>query len=245
MTSVFEFSPGSTPLLLSVPHAGTRLPKSLLARLSPAARSLPDTDWFVDRHSRYVIDLNRPPDNSALYANPGPGLLPLQTFSGEALYREGLQPDAHEGRRRRERYWQPYHDAIASELAALKRRYGYALLLDAHSIRSVVPRLFSGKLPDLNLGSNGGASADAGLITAAMAVLGTRPEYSKVLDGRFRGGYITRHYGQPHEGVHTLQLEMAQTVYMQETPPVFDEKLAAAVEPLLRSLITTLLGWRP
>lgn len=261
MTPVYTLSPGGTPLLVSVPHAGTRLPESLSARLTPAARKLPDTDWFVDRlyrrvtdlgaglliarYSRYLIDLNRPPDDATLYASAGPGLLPLETFSGEALYRDGQQPAADEALQRRRSYWQPYHDALGAELKALKKRHGFALLLDAHSIRGEVPALFAGTLPDLNLGSNKGASADAELIAAAMAALKSRPEYSRVLDGRFQGGYITRHYGQPHEGVHALQLEMAQSVYMQESPPVFDEGLAAAVEPLLMRLVGALLEWRP
>ncbi len=262
MTPVYTLFSGDTPLLVSVPHAGTCLPESLSARLTPAARKLPDTDWFVDRlyrwvtgmgagllvarYSRYLIDLNRPPDDVSLYdTNAGPGLLPLETFSGEALYRDGLQPSAEEASQRRRSYWQPYHDALAAELKALKKRHGYALLLDAHSIRSEVPRLFTGTLPDLNLGSNRGASANAGLIRAAAVALESRPQYSRVLDGRFRGGYITRHYGQPHEGVHALQLEMAQSVYMQESPPIFDEGLAAAAEPLLRHFLATLLGWRP
>jgi N-formylglutamate deformylase len=227
-------------------------------RLNEGAQSLPDTDWFVDRlydwapelgagmliarRSRYVVDLNRSPDDAALYSTPVPGLVPLQTFAGEPLY-ESAPPGRFEIRRRLEAFWQPYHDALAAELTRIRHLFGYVILLDAHSIRTTVPRLFEGRLPDLNLGSFDGRSASCGLIQAVAALLAAQGKYSHVVDGRFKGGYITRHYGQPELGIHALQLEMAQAIYMQESPPRYDAVKAAPVVALLRELLSRLLEW--
>jgi len=261
MKPVFSFKRGETPLLVSVPHSGVNLPAAMRDRLTPEARQVPDTDWFVDRlygwatglgagllvanYSRYVIDLNRPPDNAALYAASGTGLLPEQTFGGASLYIAGSEPDKAEAKQRLNEYWKPYHEKLAAELQQLKQRFGFAILLDAHSIRNEVPMLFEGRLPDLNLGSYRGVSADPRLIAASVAALNIDPVYSAVLDGRFQGGYITRHYGQPGNDIHALQLEMAQSVYMQEKPPVYDPALAAKIQSVLRGFIAQLLQWSP
>lgn len=257
----FSFQSGNTPLLVSIPHAGTDVPPAISERLTPAARLLPDTDWFVDRlyhwvtaqgagllvanYSRYVIDLNRPPDDAALYALRGTGLVPECSFDGTLLYLADGLPDERERNRRKQQFWQPYHQQLAAELERLRQRFGYAILLDAHSIRAEVPRLFKGTLSDLNLGSFKGASADPDLVSTSLAALGSVPGYSLVVDGRFQGGYITRHYGQPGNGYHALQLEMAQTVYMHEQPPTYDLTKAAGILPLLHNLITALILWAP
>lgn len=261
MKPVFSFERGDTPLLVSIPHAGTTVPESISANLTEEARQLPDTDWFVERlydwvvdlgagllvanYSRYVIDLNRPPDNAALYSGPGTGLLPEQLFDGSPLYKGDSKPGEAEQARRLLQFWQPYHEKLATELKHIKARFGYAVLLDAHSIRGEVPRLFEGRLPDLNLGSNAGASADTGLITAGFRALSADPGYSSVLDGRFKGGYITRNYGKPHQNCHALQLEMAQSAYMREQPPEYDPVLADRVQVVLRDFVGVLLGWSP
>ena len=261
MKPVFSFKRGESPLLVSVPHSGVNLPIAIRDRLTREARLVPDTDWFVDRlyewaaelgagllvanYSRYVIDLNRPPDNAALYAGNGTGLLPQQTFGGTPLYLAGCEPDKAEAGQRLNDYWKPYHAKLAAELRQLKQRFGFAILLDAHSIRNEVPMLFEGRLPDLNLGSYQGVSADPRLIAASVAALNIDPAYSVVLDGRFQGGFITRHYGQPASGIHALQLEMSQSVYMQEAPPVYDSALAAKIQRVLRGFITQLLQWSP
>lgn len=261
MQPVFTFQPGHTPLLVSIPHSGTEVPLAINRRLATQALHLPDTDWFVDRlyrfvtnlganlliatHSRYVIDLNRPADDAAMYSRPGTGLIPLRTFSGKPIYQAGLEPDKRESRQRLKLYWQPYHEKLASVLQGIKQRFGYAVLLDAHSIRSEVPMLFEGRLPDLNLGSYRGASADSTLISAGMNALSGNTGYSSVLDGRFQGGYITRNYGQPSAGVHALQLEMAQSVYMREQPPIYDQTLANNVSSVLQRFISTLSRWSP
>jgi len=261
MKPVFSYQPGESPLLISVPHSGTLVPQDIRDRLTGKARRLQDTDWYVDRlydwvkdlgagmlvanYSRLVIDLNRPPDNSALYSGHGTGLLPVQCFDGSAVYLEGLQPDEQEEQLRLRDFWQPYHEQLRSSLAAIKRRHGFAILLDAHSILSEVPLLFEGILPDLNLGTHSGASADTDLISACFSVLDANSKYSSVLDGRFQGGYITRYYGQPNAGIHALQLEMAQHAYMSEQPPKYDSKLAGQVSVVLRELVSTLTQWSP
>jgi len=257
----FLFRAGRTSLLVSMPHVGTHVPDDIAADLTERALGLPDTDWHVDRlydflgdlgasvitatHSRYVIDLNRAPDGSDLY--PGKDtteLCPTAAFDRAPLYRGGRLPDGEEIARRVATYWQPYHTALAAELERLKAMHGAALLWDAHSIASEVPRFFEGRLPDFNLGSNGGASCDPELAQRVMAVAEAAQGYSAVLDGRFRGGYITRHYGRPDEGVHALQLELSQRTYMDEGSPfTFRDDLANALRPALRAMLEALLDW--
>jgi N-formylglutamate deformylase len=260
---VFSLHRGRTALLVSLPHCGTRMPEAMLARLVPAARSLDDTDWhleeiygfvrdlgaslIVPRYSRYLIDLNRPPDGTPMY--PGANntdLVPGRSFEGEALYPPGGQPDEAEVAHRRATYWQPYHDALQQELARLKALHGYTLLFDGHSIKSELPWLFSGRLPDLNLGSADGATCAPQLRAALLRVLEEQSAFSSVADGRFKGGYITRHYGRPAERVHAVQLEMCWSCYMIEAPPYRTDPLRyARLVPVLRSLVQRLLEWRP
>lgn len=259
-----EFHKGSSPLLISVPHAGTGLFAGLNERLSSEARKLPDTDWFVDRlyhfartrgasmliakAARLVVDQNRPSDDQPLYDRRQTklmtGVLPLQCFSGAAVYRSGQEPDAEEVVERLQRYWQPYHQQLQDGLQRLRQIHGHAVLLDAHSIRSKVPLLFDGVLPDLNLGSNGGLSAAPDLLAQAETCL-RNGSYSVVLDGRFKGGYITRHYGQPDQNIHALQLEIAQRAYMNEQPPGWDTPKATALQQLLQQLVRLLSEWKP
>ena len=256
---------GQSPLLISVPHAGTAVPPPIFVRLTAAASSLPDTDWFVDRLydwapgfgagmivaplSRYVIDLNRPPDDRPLYdareTRLSTGLVPLKTFGGGAVYQQGSEPDAQQVRERVNAYWEPYHRSLREELDRIRKHHGHAVLLDAHSILSRVPLLFEGQLPDLNLGSNGGLSAAPQLCTAALSALRGGSPYSVVMDGRFKGGYITRHYGNPKDRVHALQLEMAQSAYMQELPPLWMQDRVEAMQVVLRDFVRTLMDWKP
>ncbi|GAB4223609.1 MAG: N-formylglutamate deformylase [Kiloniellaceae bacterium] len=260
---LYRFSEGSLPLLVSMPHPGTYLPPEIAGRMTDVARTVPDTDWHLPQlydflaqmdvsvlqatHSRYVVDLNRAPDNQALY--PGASnteLCPLQTFDLQEIYLEGQRPDAAEVEARRETYWRPYHDKLAEALAAIRQKHGIALLWDAHSIRSEVPRFFEGRLPDLNLGSGDGTAAAAGLldILAAVARDAANLGYSHAVNGRFKGGYITRQYGDPAQGVHAVQLELSEITYMDEDPPfAFREDLAEQVRPVLAGLIQTLLAW--
>jgi len=259
--ATFGFSTGRAPLLVSMPHVGTELPDGFAARLTARAQALPDTDWHVDRlydfaaglgasvlrarYSRYVIDLNRPPDDAPLYPGAaGTGLAPTTLFDGSPLYAEGRAPDRTEIAERVRTCWQPYHDRLARELERLRAQFGFALLFDAHSIRSVVPRLFEGRLSDVNLGTGGGTSADEALARGLVAKCEAQKTFDFVLNGRFKGGYITRHYGKPDAGIHAVQLELSQRTYMNEDPPFdFDEAKANAIRPLLRAIVSHLLDW--
>lgn len=258
---LYHLSRGTTPLLLSMPHDGTAVPQPIAARMTEAALRLPDTDWHVSRlyafaaglgagvmrpvHSRYVVDLNRAPDGAELY--PGAdntGLCPETCFDRSPVYRAGRAPDGEEVTARRELYWRPYHVALQEELLRLREAHGVALLYEAHSIRSEVPRFFAGRLPDLNLGTAGGASCAAGLERRLAAVLAEVRDFSHAVNGRFRGGYITRAYGEPRHRVHAVQLELSQRTYMDETHPfTYREPLAARVQPVLRRLLEAMLAW--
>lgn len=251
---------GSSPLIISCPHDGSFIPDPMAARMTPRARLAPDTDWHISRlydfarlelgasilvpaHSRYVVDLNRPPDGVALY--PGrreTGLVPTIRFDGEAVYRDGQEPDADEVRARVEHYWRPYHEALAGEIARVHAVHGRVLLWEAHSIRSRVPMFFDGRLPDLNVGTADGASAGSELTARMRTVLDGQSGYSHVINGRFKGGYITRHYADPASGIEAVQLEMAQCSYMDEDSFAYRDDLAARVQPVLRALLTAGLG---
>ena len=255
--------PGTSPLVISVPHGGTALPPELAKQMTPRALEVPDTDWHVGRlyefasslgaamilarQSRYVIDLNRPPDDAALYsASPQTGLCPALTFAGEPLYLDGRTAvSATEVAHRRAQYWEPYHAELRALLDAARARHGYALLLDAHSIRSVVPRLFEGRLPDINIGTHDGRSCSPRLAAALRAPLEATPRFTHVFNGRFKGGHITRHYGQPANQVHAVQIELAQCGYMDESTAAYDASRAAPLQSLLRVLLETLLSCNP
>ena len=254
---------GTTPLLISMPHVGTQVPQELKPCFTERALEVEDTDWFLDRLyafaaewgagllvprlSRYVIDLNRPSDNRPMYAGRNnTELCPTRHFTGDALYREGQVPDEAEVSVRVALYWQPYHDALVEETTRLHALHGHAVLFDAHSIKSELPWLFEGTLPHMNLGTAEGTSCAPSLRDALAAVLQGQRDYSYVVDGRFKGGHITRAYGRPGEGVHAVQLEMCWRAYMEEAPPWrWHEGRAAAVTPLLRALVRTMIDWRP
>lgn len=253
----FHFRRGSGPLIVSIPHDGREVPADIAANMSAVGRTLPDTDWHVRRlyaftgalnvsvleacWSRYVIDLNRPADDSALYANQvSTGLCPAKTFDQAPVYVDGGEVDDRERRRRVEAYWRPYHDCLARELDRIREQNGFALLWDAHSIRSSVPALFDGDLPELNLGTNGGASCAPEITDALASLMNTSP-YSSVTNGRFTGGYITRRYGCPDRRIHAIQMEIAQRSYMDEKTLRYDvsrgRTLGRTLEGLLRTCI--------
>lgn len=255
--AVYDFHEGTSPLLISVPHDGRHIPDDIGAEMTPAGLAVPDTDWHVAQLydfarelgasmlvatcSRYVVDLNRPRSGESLY--PGQvttGLCAAQTFAGDDIYTTG-GVSSEEQQRRVAAYWQPYHDQVASVLAGLRARFSYALLWDAHSIASVVPRLFDGELPALNIGTNDGKSC-APDIAAAVAGAAADSPYGSVVNGRFKGGYITRHYGDPGNNVHALQLEIAQRTYMDEISGAYDTALGAKLRETLGSMIGSFLG---
>ena len=257
---IFTLEHGTAPLLISLPHDGSTIPDDIAARMQPAARRSVDTDWHVGRlyaplaealgasvlrpvMSRYVVDLNRPADGRALY--PGrreTGLVPTIGFDGMPLYADGAEPDAHDVARRVEAFWRPYHLALQEELAGLKGIHGRVVLWEGHSIRSVVPMLFDGRLPDFNLGTADGASCAEPLRQRLAERLAGQATYTHVVDGRFKGGYITRHYGRPADGVQAVQLELAQCNYMDEDTLDYRADLAIAVQTLIGDLLRCCLG---
>lgn len=258
----FEFKAGRAPLLISMPHNGTAIPEDIAAGMHDYAREALDTDWYMDRlydfadevgasvinpvHSRYVIDLNRPPDGAILYAGANnTELCPTSGFDLRPLYRDGCQPDEAEVARRIAAYWRPYHEQLAAELARIKAEHGYALLYDAHSIRSEVPRFFEGRLWDLNLGTADGTSCAPALQAQLAAVVSADAGFSSVVNGRFKGGYITRHYGQPEQGVHAVQLELSQITYLDEDSHQWRADKAERIKLRLRALIEAMLAWTP
>jgi N-formylglutamate deformylase len=250
----FTIHHGTAPLLVSLPHDGHQIPPELAARMTEPSRSAPDTDWFVARlygfaralgasviqpvYSRYVVDLNRPPDDVSLYPGQNTtGLCPAVRFDGQPVYLPGQEPGADEVKARVERYWTPYHHALATELHRMKLLHKRVLLWEGHSIRARVPFLFDGRLPDLNLGTVGGTSCEAPLQSRLERVLRDHDEYTHVTNGRFKGGYITRHYGKPSAGIDAVQLELAQPTYMDEDKVAWDEGKAAKLQVVLRKML--------
>ena len=253
---------GEAPLLLSMPHTGTEIPAPLEQRFASPWLARKDADWWIDRLydfaadldativrtaiSRSVIDVNRDPSGASLYPGQATtGLCPNETFDGEPLYRDGAVPDATEIAERRTAYFDPYHGAVAAELARLRARHRRVVLYDCHSIRSVIPRLFEGTLPTFNIGTNSGAAC-APALAEAVAAACAASGMGHVVNGRFKGGYITRAYGKPDKGVHAIQMELACRSYLPEPsgtpdstnwPPAFDPAYAAPVRATLREVL--------
>ncbi len=249
---------GNSPLIVSLPHDGTVLPDDIAARLTDSARRVPDTDWHVAKlyafahelgasvivptHSRYVVDLNRPRDDASLYPGQNTtGLCPVTTFAGEPVYLPGREPSQNEITGRIEKYWRPYHAALAEEIERIGEAHGRVVLWEGHSIPSVVPFLFDGRLPDINIGTADGSSCSAGLQKRLVNVLEAQRDYNFVMNGRFKGGYITRHYGQPVKGVDAIQLELAQLNYMNEETFEYDNAKAARLQNVIRKLLEAAL----
>lgn len=259
MSDVFTLHRGRASLLVSLPHDGSEIPDALAARMTPAARRAPDTDWhvarlyefarelgasiLVPRWSRYVIDLNRGEADISLYPGQNTtGLCPIVQFNGEAVYLPGQQPDAGEVSARIEHYWRPYHQALRGELDRLRAVHGRVTLWEGHSIRgSELPFLFDGRLPNLNLGTANGTSCSAALQARLEASLGAQSEHDWVANGRFKGGHITRHYGDPDNGIDAVQLEISQRCYMNEDTFEYDAGKAAGLQALLVSLLHSTL----
>jgi len=256
---IFNLHRGTAPLLLSLPHDGSEIPDAIAARMTDAARAAPDTDWHVARlyafarelgasilvphFSRYVVDLNRPPDDTSLYPGQSTtGLCPAVQFNGAPVYREGELPSADEIDERVQRYWRPYHAALGEELDRLRATHGHVVLWEGHSIRgSDLPLLFEGRLPDLNLGTASGHSCEPALQARLEAVLAAQTDYDWVANGRFKGGYITRHYGDPAAGIDAVQLEASQRIYMDEATFGYDEAKASGAQRVIRELLEAVL----
>lgn len=255
MNTSYDLSTGNIAMLISMPHNGQLIPDSIASSMTSAGHQVPDTDWYMDKlydfaqdlgisiikpkYSRYVIDLNRNIDGVNLY--PGANsteLCPTTAFDLSPLYIKGKEPDEAEIKRRIECYWQPYHHALTNALADMKAQYGKVVLLDAHSILSEVPRFFDGQLPDFNFGTANGASCSSEL-TNKIEQLDLSP-YSTVVNGRFKGGYITRGYGRPANNIHAIQLELSQRTYMDEPSEQYNELKAEQVKEKLLAFVRCL-----
>ena len=259
---IFETHIGHSPIVLSMPHSGVAIPPTMAPQLTLQAMKLPDTDWHIPylydfsknlgatiikaNYSRYVVDLNRPRNNESLYpGQAGTGLCPIQLFDGSPIYHEGCEPDSAEINRRCLQYWDPYHLEIQQQLNRVYDQYGYVVLYDCHSIRSRVERLFSGDLPALNIGTNAGQSCANDLVEKILARCQSSP-FSHVLNGRFKGGHITRHYGQPEHNRYAIQMEIAQSAYMEENDDYkWDAQYADALRTVLDDILQIILHWRP
>ncbi|NMP30563.1 N-formylglutamate deformylase [Thalassotalea sp. M1531] len=258
MSQCFTLIKGNSPLLISMPHNGQEIPADIAETMTEEAKAIRDTDWFKDRlydfaesigasvimphNSRYVIDLNRNPSGENLY--PGANsteLCPTTAFDLSPLYLPNKAPDSEEVSRRVELYWQPYHQALANRLSEIKQKFGCAILLEAHSILSHVPRFFEGRLPDFNFGTADGYSCSEALVKQVENI--DFQPYSQVTNGRFKGGYITRAFGNPADNVHALQLELSQITYMDEQELTYNEVLAEKVKPKLKALVETLIAY--
>ena len=248
---------GTGPIVLGMPHVGTHIPNEIAERLNARGLECADTDWWVNRlyadllpsativkatFSRTVIDANRDPSGVSLYPGQNTtGLCPITDFDNQPIYHPGSEPDATEIESRRIIWHAPYHAALRQALDDAKANHGVAVLFDCHSIRSVVPHLFEGILPVFCIGTNDGATCDAAIEQAVTMACQSKSAFDHVVNGRFKGGWTTRHYGQPSEGFHAVQMELAQRVYMDELPPwQYDPDRAEAVRPILRSILTHL-----
>ena len=258
---IVSVTKGAGPLVLSMPHGGMEIPEDLKPQFNALGLLVSDTDWWIPQLynfgsefdatvvqaniSRYVVDLNRDPSGSSLYPGQATtGLCPTETFDGDGIYKPGMEPDQSEIKQRRAPYFDPYHQALKAALLEAKETHGYALLYDCHSIRSKVPRLFGGKLPVINIGTNEGASCSPALEEAVVRTCVEQDDFTFVANGRFKGGWITRTYGRPVDHVHAVQVELAQSAYMLEKPPwTFDEERAVDLRGQLRFMIRAMTRW--
>jgi len=256
---------GEAPVLICFPHTGTDIPPDIASHMHAPWRARKDTDWWIDRLydfapglgvttirtaiSRSVIDVNRDPSGASLYPGQATtGLCPTETFDGEPLYLSGLEPNDDDIQRRLTTWFAPYHDTIAAEIERVWARHGVVVLYDAHSIRSHIPRLFEGELPQFNIGTNSGQSCASRLIQQVETAC-RQSAYSTVVDGRFKGGWTTRHYGRPSDGIHAIQMELAIRGYLNEPseiregmwPPSYAEDRAAPLRAVLTDIIQSVL----
>ncbi|TNB49461.1 N-formylglutamate deformylase [Martelella lutilitoris] len=246
---------GASPVVLGFPHTGTFVPPEIEARLNENGRLLADTDWHVDRlydglldgattvkanFHRYVIDANRDPAGVSLYPGQNTtGLVPETDFDGVAIWKDGEAPDDADSAERLEAFHRPYHAALAAELERVRQEHGIAILYDCHSIRSHIPFLFEGKLPDFNIGTNLGTTCAPEFEAAVESVVSLAPGYDYAVNGRFKGGWTTRHYGRPETGIHAIQMELAQSTHLAaEAPPfAYDEEKAEKLRRHLQDIL--------
>lgn len=252
---------GDGPVILGQPHGGTFVPAEIAARMNDNGLALADTDWHITRlyegllpgvsvvkanFHRYVIDANRGPDDASLYPGQNTtGLVPTTDFDGKPIWRDGEGPDAAVVASRLAQWHRPYHAALEAEIARVKAKHGFAILFDCHSIRSRIPFLFDGTLPDFNIGTNNGVTCDPAIERAVVETCAASP-FTHILNGRFKGGWTTRHYGRPTDNIHSIQMEIAQVRYMDETPPwSWRDDRASQTRAVLAKLLDALLALTP
>lgn len=261
--SFLDIHRGDSPLILGLPHTGTDVPEDIARHLNDTGKALADTDWRIHELyadlvpdvttvrtpiHRYVIDVNRDPDGVSLYPGQNTtGLCPVTDFDGRDIYLPGKAPQPDEVVERRKRYHAPYHAALASELDRVHARHGFAVLYDCHSIRSRVPFLFDGLLPDFNIGTNNGTTCDAAIERSVVDICAAAQGYTSILNGRFKGGWTTRYYGRPDRDIHAIQMELAQSTYLrvEEPPWELDPDRSARLRVVLEAVLNALLEWRP
>jgi N-formylglutamate deformylase len=253
--SVFEVKQGTSPLILGLPHTGTDVPDEIFQRLNKNGKLLADTDWHIHTlydglvpnitsvratFHRYVIDANRDPEGVSLYPGQNTtGLISTTDFDGKAIWKEGHEPTAHDVASRLKDFHAPYHTALQAEIKRVQSIHGIAVLYDCHSIRSNIPFLFEGRLPDFNIGTDSGKSCHPAIEKAVKEATAGAKGYSDILNGRFKGGWTTRHYGQPANGVHAIQMELAQATHLaSEAPPfAYDKNKAAKLRVNLKLIL--------
>lgn len=254
--AVFEITQGSSPVILAFPHTGTSVPPEIWGRLNDNGQLLADTDWHIHElyagllpdattvratFHRYCIDANRDPTGTSLYPGQNTtGLIPETDFDGLSIWKSGAEPVQADIAERLKRFHAPYHAALAAEIERIKTIHGIAILYDCHSIRSRISFLFEGTLPDFNIGTDMGKTCDPAIENAAVDAAAAATDYSSVLNGRFKGGWTTRHYGRPDSGVHAIQMELAQSTHLTtEAPPfAYDEEKAATLRVHLKDILT-------
>ncbi|MCP4186009.1 MAG: N-formylglutamate deformylase [Gammaproteobacteria bacterium] len=250
---------GHSPLLLAQPHGGTEVPEAIFRRFNTTGQALADTDWHITRLyadliddvtivgtpiHRYVIDANRSPDDESLYPGENTtGLCPTTTFDGVPIYHEGEEPKGDEIRQRQLAFHQPYHDCLQQQLERLHQKHGFVILYDCHSIRSLVPYLFEDKLPDFNIGTNGCTTCSPEIESSVVECCSSDSRFTQVINGRFKGGWTTRHYGKPDRGYHAIQMELAQCNYMLETSPwTYQQDHAELLRVVIKKILKALLS---
>ena len=253
--ALFELHQGTSPVILAFPHTGTDVPADIRERLNDNGRILADTDWHIERlydgllpnvttvratFHRYVIDANRDPAGVSLYPGQNTtGLVPETDFDGTPIWKDGEAPTEADIAFRLANFHAPYHAALAAEIERVKAIHGVAILYDCHSIRSLIPFLFEGRLPDFNVGTDMGRTCAKEIETATFEACAKAEGYTSILNGRFKGGWTTRHYGKPETGVHAIQMELAQVSHLSTEAPPFDldEEKAARLRIHLKDIL--------
>ena len=256
-----EINRRNGPVILGLPHTGLHVPQEIEGRLNDTGRARADTDWHIHElydhllpdattvratFHRYVIDANRDPSGKSLYPGQNTtGLCPLTDFDNRPIYNDGAEPDADEIERRRRTFHTPYHAALQSEIERVRERHGIAVLYDCHSIRSVIPFLFEGTLPDFNIGTNNGTTCAANIEEKVVAICESADGYTTTLNGRFKGGWTTRHYGRPDNGVHAIQMELTQSSHLkaEAAPFELDPAKAEHLRITLKAVLDAIEAW--